>query len=94
MCVLYFVFAIFSDEPNSTRLQFLQNREKEIHDELLSTVIRVIEPQLKHFNELIRNPPKVCNKYFLFYHDMSDVSSHSLVRLDVVSTIDAELFPK
>lgn len=61
-----FVFAIFSDEPNSTRLQFLQNREKEIHDELLSTVIRVIEPQLKHFNELIRNPPKVCNTFFYF----------------------------
>lgn len=39
----------------------LQEREEEIHKELLSTVIRVIEPQLKYFNELLRNPPKVCN---------------------------------
>ncbi|XP_073841608.1 phosphatase 6 regulatory subunit 1-like protein fmt isoform X2 [Musca autumnalis] len=46
------------DERMSDRLQFLQDREKEIHNELLSTVIRVIEPQLKHFNELLRNPPK------------------------------------
>lgn len=34
-------------------------RDKEIHDEFLTTVIRVIEPQLKQFNELLKNPPKV-----------------------------------
>lgn len=38
-------------------MKFIQDREKEIHEELLSTVIRVIEPQLKYFNELLRNPP-------------------------------------
>uniref|UniRef100_A0A1I8M876 SIT4 phosphatase-associated protein n=1 Tax=Musca domestica TaxID=7370 RepID=A0A1I8M876_MUSDO len=56
--VLKIIRRVIIDERITDRLHFLQDREKEIHNELLSTVIRVIEPQLKHFNELLRNPPK------------------------------------
>ncbi|XP_004524511.2 serine/threonine-protein phosphatase 6 regulatory subunit 3 isoform X2 [Ceratitis capitata] len=49
---------VFTDEPNSDRMKYIQNREKEIREQILSTVIRVIAPRLKDFNELLRNPPK------------------------------------
>ncbi|KAL9903343.1 phosphatase 6 regulatory subunit 1-like protein fmt isoform 2-T5 [Glossina fuscipes fuscipes] len=49
---------VIVDERNSDRLKFLQDRERKIHEDLLKTVICVIEPHLKHFNELLRNPPK------------------------------------
>ncbi|XP_039967177.1 serine/threonine-protein phosphatase 6 regulatory subunit 3 isoform X3 [Bactrocera neohumeralis] len=48
---------VFTDEPNSDRMKFIQNREKEIREQILSTVISVIAPRLKDFNELLRNPP-------------------------------------
>uniref|UniRef100_A0A0A1WFA3 Serine/threonine-protein phosphatase 6 regulatory subunit 2 n=1 Tax=Zeugodacus cucurbitae TaxID=28588 RepID=A0A0A1WFA3_ZEUCU len=48
---------VFTDEPNSDRMKFIQNREKEIREQILSTVICVIAPRLKDFNELLRNPP-------------------------------------
>ncbi|XP_065361645.1 serine/threonine-protein phosphatase 6 regulatory subunit 3 isoform X2 [Calliphora vicina] len=47
-----------TDERNMERLICLLDREQKIHDEFLTTVIRVIEPQLKQFNELLKNPPK------------------------------------
>lgn len=50
----------FRDDRNVERMLFFQDREKGVHDEFLTTVIRVIEPQLKQFNELLKNPPKVC----------------------------------
>lgn len=48
---------VFTDEPNSDRMKFIQNREKEIREQILFTVISVIAPRLKDFNELLRNPP-------------------------------------
>lgn len=48
-----------SDEPNSDRLKLLQDREMEIQKDLLTTVIRVIAPHLKYFNDLLINPPHV-----------------------------------
>lgn len=53
------MFCAFSDEPNTDRMKFIQNREKEIREQILSTVICVIAPRLKDFNELLRNPPNV-----------------------------------
>ncbi|KAM7357858.1 phosphatase 6 regulatory subunit 1-like protein fmt isoform 2-T5 [Cochliomyia hominivorax] len=47
-----------TDDRNMERMLYYQDREKGIHDEFLTTVIRVIEPQLKQFNELLKNPPK------------------------------------
>ncbi|XP_075164622.1 phosphatase 6 regulatory subunit 1-like protein fmt isoform X2 [Haematobia irritans] len=40
------------------RSMVYQQRADKTHDEYLTTVMRVIEPQLKTFNELLRNPPK------------------------------------
>ncbi|XP_036337690.1 serine/threonine-protein phosphatase 6 regulatory subunit 3-like isoform X1 [Rhagoletis pomonella] len=48
---------VFTEEPSSDRMKFIQNREKEIREQILSTVIRVIAPRLNDFNELLRNPP-------------------------------------
>ncbi|XP_037811981.1 serine/threonine-protein phosphatase 6 regulatory subunit 3 isoform X2 [Lucilia sericata] len=47
-----------TDERNMERLVSYLDREQKVHDEFLTTVIRVIEPQLKQFNELLKNPPK------------------------------------
>ncbi|KNC33937.1 hypothetical protein FF38_03525 [Lucilia cuprina] len=47
-----------TDERNMERLVNYLDRELKVHDEFLTTVIRVIEPQLKQFNELLKNPPK------------------------------------
>ncbi|XP_053956782.1 serine/threonine-protein phosphatase 6 regulatory subunit 3 isoform X1 [Anastrepha ludens] len=48
---------VFTEEPNSDRMKIIQDREKECSEQILSTVIRVIAPRLKDFNELLRNPP-------------------------------------
>ncbi|XP_067612608.1 serine/threonine-protein phosphatase 6 regulatory subunit 3 isoform X2 [Eurosta solidaginis] len=48
---------VFTDEPNSDRMKFIQKRELEIREQILATVIRVIAPRLKDFNELLTNPP-------------------------------------
>lgn len=60
------MFCPFSDEPNSDRMKYIQNREKEIREQILSTVICVIAPRLKDFNELLRNPPNV--SIYIYVH--------------------------
>ncbi|XP_013110256.1 serine/threonine-protein phosphatase 6 regulatory subunit 3 isoform X2 [Stomoxys calcitrans] len=45
-------------DERDDRWLYIQAREQKVHDEFLTTVMRVIEPQLKSFNELLRNPPK------------------------------------
>lgn len=57
------ILHLFRDERNMERLLCFQAREEEIHNEFLTTVIRVIEPQIKYFNELLKTPPRVRNYY-------------------------------
>lgn len=56
---LFSFYCVNRDEPNSDRLKMMQNREKDVHEQILETVIHVIAPRLKDFNQLLRNPPNV-----------------------------------
>lgn len=51
---------IYSDEPITDRTKVVHDRERENHDQIISTVIRVVASRLKEFNDLLQNPPTVC----------------------------------
>ncbi|XP_037934617.1 serine/threonine-protein phosphatase 6 regulatory subunit 3 isoform X2 [Teleopsis dalmanni] len=48
----------FLDEPNSDRIKILHTQEKDIHDQIITTVVSVIAPRLNDFSTILRNPPK------------------------------------
>lgn len=48
---------VFVDVAATDRARIIQEREKDNHDNIISTVIRVVGPRLKEFIEILRNPP-------------------------------------
>ncbi|XP_055911162.1 serine/threonine-protein phosphatase 6 regulatory subunit 3 isoform X2 [Eupeodes corollae] len=48
---------VFADVAATDRARIMQEREKDNHDNIISTVIRVVGPRLKEFIEILRNPP-------------------------------------
>lgn len=57
LVVLTIVKPVAFVDDSTDRARIIQERERDNHDNIISTVIRVVGPRLKEFIEILRNPP-------------------------------------